>query len=122
MELIKNFKRNWAIRSYIKMLPGLLAKDYGKSATYTPKQVKRATEHPILNGSYACYAIALFSSREGFDQYHEEIGETCDYDAMRSKIAQGHFQENVQFDRGEIESVCFECGGHMNTAILKEMV
>jgi hypothetical protein len=44
MELVENFKRNRAIKSYIRKLPSLLAKDYGRSNTYTPKQVKRTIQ------------------------------------------------------------------------------
>jgi len=70
MQFISNFKRNRAIKSYIKKLPSLLAKDYGKSKTYTPKQVKRTIERAGLSATNACYGIAIFSDRGAFDQYH----------------------------------------------------
>jgi len=111
MELIANFQRNRSIKSYIKKLPSLLAKDYGNSKTYTPKQVKRTIERSGLSVGDACYGIAMFSSREAFDQYHHEIGESCDYDAMRSEIAEQHFHGNAAFEVSDIASVSSDYGG-----------
>jgi len=59
MDLIKKFKRNRAIKSYLKKLPSLLAKDYGKSKIYTPKQVKKTIERSSLSVTDACYSIAI---------------------------------------------------------------
>ncbi|MDH5447164.1 MAG: hypothetical protein OEY52_16565 [Gammaproteobacteria bacterium] len=111
MELIANFKRNRAIKSYIKKLPSLLAKDYGKSKTYTPKQVKRTIERSGLSVTDACYGIAMFSSREAFDQYHQETGESCNYDSMRCEIADKHFGGNSEFEISDIASASSSYGG-----------
>lgn len=111
MELVANFQRNRAIKSYIKKLPGLLVRDYGKSKTYTPKQVKRTIERSGLSVTDACYGIAMFSSREAFDQYHQETGESCNYDTMRSEIAEQHFQGNSGFEITDISSVSSDYGG-----------
>jgi len=53
MGLLVNFRRNRAIRTYTKYLPGLLAKEYGKSTVYTPARVRRAIENFGLSASYA---------------------------------------------------------------------
>jgi uncharacterized membrane protein YgcG len=111
MELIASIQRNRAIKSYIKKLPSLLAMDYGNSKTYTPKQVQRTIERSGLSVTDACYGIAMFSTREAFDQYHQEMGENCDYDAMRSEIADKHFQGNNEFEITDITSVSSEYGG-----------
>ncbi|MES9992797.1 MAG: DUF6559 family protein [Candidatus Thiodiazotropha sp.] len=111
MELIANIQRNRAIKSYIRKLPLLLAKDYGKSKTYTPLQVKSTIQRSGLSVSDACYGIAMFSNREAFEQYHKETGENCDYDAMRSEIAELHFQGNVCFEVSDIASVSSDYGG-----------
>jgi hypothetical protein len=89
-------------KSYVKKLPGLLAKDYGRSAHYKPSQIKRTIERAGLDPIYSCYAIAMFSGREDFIQFHNDIGETCDYDAMRAEVAHGHFSGDVNFDVGDI--------------------
>jgi hypothetical protein len=39
MKFIRRLKKNRAIKSYVKTLPGLLAKDYGRSAHYRPLQM-----------------------------------------------------------------------------------
>jgi len=111
MGLIKNFNRNRAIKSYIKKLPSLLAKDYGKSKTYTPKQIKKTIERSRLSVTDACFGIAMFSGREAFDQYHQEIGESCDYDGMRSEIADKHFNGNGDFEVTDIASISSDYGG-----------
>ena len=97
MELIATFKRNRAIKSYIKKLPSLLAKDYGKANGYNPKQVKRTIERYDLNVIYACYGIAMFCRRDSFDKYHQEIGESRNYDDMRCEIGDKYFGGNADF-------------------------
>lgn len=115
MELIAKFKRNRAIKSYIKKLPSLLAKDYGKSKDYTPNQVRRTIERSGLNVDDACYGIAMFSSREAFNKYHQEIGENCDYDVMRSEIAERYFQGNSRFEIDDIALLSFSFSGGLDT-------
>ncbi|MEI2743060.1 MAG: DUF6559 family protein [Candidatus Competibacter sp.] len=115
MELIEKLQRKRAIKSYIRKLPSLLAKDYGKSKTYTPKQVKRTIERSGLSVSDACYGIAMFSGREAFDQYHQEVGESCNYDAIRSEIADLHFQGNSGFEINDIAAVSSNYGGGFDT-------
>jgi hypothetical protein len=88
-----------------------LAKDYGKAKTYTPEQVKRTIERSGLSVSDACYGIAMFSSRESFELYHQEIGESCDYDAIRSEIADQHFHGNSGFEISDIATVSSTYGG-----------
>ena len=111
MKFIAKFRRNHAIKSYIKRLPRLLAKDYGKSKTYSPKQVKRSIERSGLSVTHACYAIAMFSGREAFDQYHHEVGEFCNYEAMRCEIADKHFSGNSDFEITDLASVSASYGG-----------
>ena len=111
MGFITSFKRRRAIKSYIKDLPRLLAKDYGRSKTYTPKQVKRTIEHAGLPIVDSCFTIAMFSTRSEFDKYHEEIGEICDYQAMRCDVANNHFNGNAGFETSDINSVSSSYGG-----------
>jgi hypothetical protein len=44
----------------------------------------------------------MFSGRDDFIQFHTDIGETCDYDAMRAEIAHNHFSGDVNFDVGDM--------------------
>jgi hypothetical protein len=97
LNIIDRFKKRRAIKAYVKKLPGLLAKDYGRLSHYQPLQVRRTIERAGLDTTYACYAIALFSSREDFAQFHNESGESCDYDGIRGEVAQEHFSGDAGF-------------------------
>jgi hypothetical protein len=39
----------------------------------------------------------MFATPDDFAQYHLNLGETCDYDAMRNNIAVAHFHGNTAF-------------------------
>ena len=111
MDFIRNIGKKRAIKSYIKKLPSLLRKDYGRPKAYTPMQVRRSVERGGLSVAYACYGIAMFSSRHDFDQYHKEIGETCDYDAMRCEIGNSYFNGNANFSVTEVTTTSSDFGG-----------
>jgi hypothetical protein len=80
-------------------------KDYGKAKTYTPKQVKRSIERSGLSTVYACFGMAIFSGRDDFDKYHQEIGENCDYDVMRCELAGNYFNGNSNFSGADVTSL-----------------
>ncbi len=111
MAIIQNFIRDRAIKSYLKKLPRLLAKDYGRSKIYTPMQVKKTIERSKLNTRYVCYGISIFSGREAFDLYHQEIGESCSYDGMRSVIAEKYFDGNSEFGISDVISASSDYSG-----------
>jgi hypothetical protein len=110
LKFIRRLKKNRAIKSHVKRLPGLLAKDYGHSTHYKPLQIRRTIERAGLDPIYSCYAIAMFSGREDFNQFHIDMGETCDYDAMRGEVAHNHFSDDVNFDAGDIVNIYSEHG------------
>ena len=110
MKFIRRLRKNRAIRNYLKKLPGLLAKEYGRSTHYRPLQIKRTIERAGLDPIHACYAIAMFSAREDFIQFHIDAGETCDYDAMRAEVAHSHFSDDVNFTVDDILSSHSEHG------------
>jgi len=57
-----SLKKNRAIKSYIRRLPGLLAKDYG--VPHTTGHADQANNRACrLDPIYSCYAIAMFSVR-----------------------------------------------------------
>ncbi len=113
MGFFERFRKRRAIKIYARRLPRLLAKDYGRSQSYTPAQVRKTIERHGLNATYSCYGIAMFSGREGFDQFHAESGEQCNYDEMRTEIANDHFGGNVDFSLTDILSASSDWdGGH----------
>ena len=97
MRFFERIRKRKAIGGYVRELPRLLAKDYGRRTQYTPAQVRSTIERYHLNGIYSCYAIAMFSARDAFDQFHEANGEHCSYDAMRGEIAGDYFGGNADF-------------------------
>jgi hypothetical protein len=107
---LRSFGKRRAIRSYTRQLPRLLAKDYGFSRTYTARQVRRTVERSGLNVYYSCYAIAMFSDRDAFNQFHHEISENCNYDMMRAEIADGHFHGDIHFTISDICAVSSDAG------------
>lgn len=111
MDLISNFRKKRAIKSYIKKLPRLLAKDYGSSKSYTPMQVKKTIERNRLPVIYSGYALAIFSNQDAYNQFYQDIGETCDYDAMRCEVADKHFSGNSNFEMSDVISTSSSYGG-----------
>jgi hypothetical protein len=109
-DYFRSFGRRRAIRSYARRLPRLLIRDYGYSRTYTPQQVRRTVERSGLSVAHSCYAIAMFSDRDGFDHFHREIGEHCDYDVMRAEIADWQFNSNVDFSVSDIFASTSDAG------------
>ena len=107
---LRSFAKRRAIRSYTRQLPRLLVRDYGFSRTYTPQQVRRTVERSGLSVAYSCYAIAMFSDRDGFNHFHHAIGEHCDYAVMRAEIANWQFQGDVHFTTGDVFAVCSGAG------------
>lgn len=111
MEFFRTRKRKKAIESYLRELPALLAKDYGRTKIYTPKQVRSTAERGGLPLVFVCFGIAMFSEKFEFDDYHQEIGEQCDYDSMRSEIGNTCFNGNSDFDVTEIHLASSVIGG-----------
>lgn len=110
MKIFENYKRKRAIKKYIGRLPFLLARDYGRSNTYTPKQVKSTIERSGLNTTFAFYGIVMFSSSEELMAYQNEVDEVYDIDTLRSEIADQHFGGNSSFNVTDIESVSSSYG------------
>lgn len=112
MGFIERLRRKRAIKAYIKELPGLLARDYGRSDRYTPRQVQRTLERNRLSKTYAPFAVASFCGRDEFYLHREEFADgSADYDAMRQEIADRHFAGNADFDAPAIETVSADLGG-----------
>jgi len=107
---LRFFGKRRAIRSYTRQLPRLLVRDYGFSRSYTPLQVRRTVERSGLSVAYSCYAIAMFSDRDGFDHFHHAMGEHCDYAVMRAEIAGWQFHGNVAFTTTDIFALCSGAG------------
>jgi hypothetical protein len=78
-----------AMQQHIQQVGPDLRRRYGSKRYYQPDQVRTvmaSSGHQSYD--YDCYGYATYCSREDFDQYHQSIGESCDYGAMRQEICQ----------------------------------
>lgn len=107
------FIQKWlAIRSYKKKLGSLLVEGYGKSKQYTPAQVKRTVSKAGLSTYWICYAYSMYCSCDDFVQVHAETGQSCDYEAMRTEVADYFFDTDIAFDASTVVASSGEdCGG-----------
>jgi hypothetical protein len=80
--MLQAFKKRRAIQLYRKKLGPYLAANYGKQKHYSPAQVKKGVEHVGLDPMCTCYGMAMFTSRDDFNAYHQTTGEHCDYNTM----------------------------------------
>ena len=95
--LIRVYRKRQTIKSYLARIGPLLAKRYGKSALYTPKQVEDTARTAGLPTDELCYALSIYCAQDAFDLYHEDLGEDCNYWQMRAEVAEHHFHGNVTF-------------------------
>ena len=78
-------------KEYITDLGKILVEDYGKKPFYKPEEVEEANKKTkwYSNLDFGCWGMSTYSSHEDFDKYHEQIGETCDYGAMKTEMLSG---------------------------------
>lgn len=108
--MLQALKKRSAIKSYRKKLGPYLVKNYGKQKHYTPAQVRKGAEAQGLDPIALCYGMAMYTSRDDFNSYHQSTGQNCDYDTMRGEIADtssGWF--GGLFDSGNYDS-CHHSG------------
>jgi hypothetical protein len=94
-----------AVQKYVKHVGPELRKRYGKQPRYTPTQVKQTVYASGYSSQDDCYAFALFCSEDDFVDYHRSIGESCDYNSMRSEISDSFgfmFPSGSTFDAAEV--------------------
>lgn len=63
-----------------------LLKNYGKKPHYSVQEVKAANRRQGIGFDVACWSHATFNSHADFDGYHQSIGESCDYVAMKGEM------------------------------------
>ena len=100
--MIRRIKRYFAIRSYVRRLGPELVRRFGKKRYYTPEQVPAAVRRGGFSEADICYAYSMFCSREAFNEHHAQVGETCNFDAMRAEVAESHFGGNTEFEPASV--------------------
>ena len=109
MFLLASFQKKRAIKNYVQFLGRDLARRYGKSKTYTSGQVVKTVQDEKYNWRHICYAHAMYTSFEKFQQWHEEQGETCDYNVMREEIINNYFcGDKASFESASLSESGFD--------------
>ena len=104
-------KKNRARKNYAMKISPALHRLYGKQKTYSPQQIRTAARHEKLDLDYICMAYSLHLDRISFDKLHREMGEVCDYVAMKARMIQelnrletkGWFEFDSDFDIGDFD-------------------
>ncbi len=73
-------------RKQVQVVGNDLVKHYGKKRYYTVQEVKEANRRQNIHLDFGCWSHATFNTHSDFDQYHQSIGESCDYAAMKSEM------------------------------------
>lgn len=63
-----------------------LIRNYGKKKYYSKAMVDSAMRRQRIDLDWACWSYSLFTSPAEFDDIHRRLGESCDYEAMRSQM------------------------------------
>jgi hypothetical protein len=105
-------KKERAIRLYARRLIRLLQATYGKQEIYTTAQVKKTMKEWGYSTSYDCYGLAMYCDFEDFSDYHRSIGESCNYEAMRSEISYCLFSNDTTFSTSSLATTEFNFESH----------
>jgi len=97
MKIIENILKRRVLKSYVKVLPSLLKKRYGKHKRYTEGQVRKTVEFAGLNQKYLDYAFAMYISRDEYEALTKVRSLSCGYDEARLEVANDHFGGNSKF-------------------------
>ncbi len=101
----KSVRQQVAVQKYVKHVGPELRKRYGNQRRYTPAQVKETVNASGSSSRDDCYAFALYCSEDDFVDYHRSIGESCDYNSMRSEMSDSFgfiFPSGSTFDAAEV--------------------
>ena len=63
-----------------------LVRNYGRKNYYSVEEVKSANTRQNIGADFGCWSHATFNSHKDFDEYHQSIGESCDFLAMKGEM------------------------------------
>jgi hypothetical protein len=75
-------------RKQVRLVGNDLVKHHGRKPFYTVQEVKNANRRQRIDYDVACWSHAFFNSHSDFDEYHQRIGESCDYLSMKREMAE----------------------------------
>ncbi|WFP49788.1 hypothetical protein PL263_17010 [Methylomonas sp. EFPC3] len=70
----------------VKLVGDDLVKNYGKKKYYSVREVKEANQRQGIGLDFCCWSHAVFNSHSDFDSYHQSLGESCNYAAMKAEM------------------------------------
>lgn len=73
-------------RKQIQRVGNDLLQHYGKKRHYTVREVQRANLRQAIPLDFCCWSHAAFNSHGDFDAFHQSLGESCDYLAMKADM------------------------------------
>ncbi len=112
--MFTRWKKNKAIKKFLRILPSHLRKRYGGSEYYTRGQVERTLEEENIGSLYKGYALAVFLSP---DDAINVLGSSEIYQDLRKEIADKYFDGNVDFKIKYIGKSKVGNSGHNSTSI-----
>ena len=97
IKLINWFKKRATLKSYVKQLPLLLKKRFGKHKKYSEEEIRTSIQMAGFDNSFIEYAYAIFMSRNEFGGLKLKDKDFEDYDKLREEIAKSFFSGNTSF-------------------------
>jgi hypothetical protein len=73
-------------RRHVQRVGNDLVRHHGKRNYYSIHQVREANRRQKVDIDLVCWSHAFFNSHADFDRYHIELGEACDYTAMKAEM------------------------------------
>ena len=73
-------------RKQVQLVGNDLIKNYGRKPYYSVQEVKAANSRQNISLDVGCWSHATFNRHSEFDAYHQSIGESCDYVAMKAEM------------------------------------
>jgi hypothetical protein len=71
MRFFERIRKRKAIGGYVRKLPRLLAKDYGRRTQYTPAQVRSTIEDMLQTAKFTDYAERMICRSRKMDRHWE---------------------------------------------------
>jgi hypothetical protein len=100
--LLRSSKKQMVIRYQSQWLSRKLLARYGLREHYTPSQVKRTIRESGYSTDYDCYGLAMYCHESDFIDFHQSIGESCDYQEMRHEISNCLSLPNTTFNASDL--------------------
>ncbi len=85
------------LRSYVRKLPLLLKKRYGKHKRYSEREIKESIQWAKFNKRYIDYALAIYMSKKDYDHLKTTNTSFGEYDTLRQEIADIYFKGKKNF-------------------------